>query len=243
MRARRFGVAPIAFVAIGIVALTGAAAAVLLPACGLQSWLGPKLIHCPVPTVPDSVLEAQKLLQADLEAEIVALERALARMPCLAEAAAVEVEPSVAEVDPSGTEVEPPPAEIEQAAADQIEEKRWKDKDLSLLADCWNLDSEFALRDSQTGEPRPVTEWKACFDEAGAGIQTITHTDGTRCEGPLHAVFDGAGTLLLQDRRDVPCIGNVSRIIAREYVCFLNQERRIDCSRDYPYAQSVGLRR
>lgn len=202
-------------------ALTGISAAALLPACGVRSWLSPRLLHCPEPVAVDATLAAARARQAELEAEVAALERALAGLPCPEDLAAAEPEP------------------------DAIDEARWDNRDLGLLEGCWQLDSDYSLRHEITGEPVTVTEWEACFDGAGTGSQSIAFTDGVQCEGPIYAAFNDGGALLLQDRRDVPCNRGIY-VTERETVCQLDSQQRAVCqsgNAGAPTTQNVRLRR
>lgn len=216
-----------------------ALAALLLPACALGGLTWAQA--CP-PAADAAAPDRQAALaarRAALESEIAALQRRVAAIPPCPRVAAAppappaepppEPPPEVAQQTPPPPEVVPTPRpERRPEPPREIDEERWRDRDVSLLEGCWNLDSDYRLQDRQTGVINRVRTWQMCFDANGRGRQTLVFTDGTRCESPVSGRFAGSGSLQIDDGDDVACT-NGSSIFRRESTCTLNGRGGADC--------------
>jgi hypothetical protein len=228
--------AALAVVALGIAALA-------LPACGLAGigWLN----GCPPTAATDpGRLDALAARRAALEGEIASLQRRVAALPACPRVAAV---PAPAPTPPPAEPVEvvtapapaarpeglrPPEPPPEPRPEAPIDEDRWRERDVSLLEGCWNLDSDYTMVDRRTGAPRRVASWTMCFDAQGAGRETQAFSDGVRCEGPVVGRFAG-DRLEIDELRDVPC-SDGTVITRRQSRCRLVPGGRAACENFHP---------
>jgi hypothetical protein len=241
MRSAAYVAIPVAL-AVAVLAV----AALLLPACGVAGL--PWLDACPARADGGDAGRADALAarRAALEGEIASLRRRLAALPACPRVAAAT--PPAPEPPPAPP---PPPEEVvaaEPPAArppdlrpppppppppdEGIDEDRWRDRDVSLLEGCWNLDSDYTMVDGRTGAPRPVTSWTMCFDASGVGRETQSFAGGARCEGPVRGRFVG-DRLEIDEMQDVPC-SDGTRITRRRSRCSLVPGGRAACENFHP---------
>ncbi len=110
---------------------------------------------------------------------------------------------------------------------------------------CWNLESDYRLRDVNSGAIVQVNRWQVCLDAQGRGNQTLRFSDGTTCEAPVAASFNSAGRLVLRDQGNVQC-SNGTQIFERVTTCSLNSQGQADCvttQRETNSRSNVRLRR
>lgn len=90
-----------------------------------------------------------------------------------------------------------------------IDREAWEEEDISLLEGCWELDSNFQIEDTSTGEVRTVSDWTMCFNGSGTGSETLSMGSNTVCASDrVSAAFDTSGNLVIRDNENVPCSGN-----------------------------------
>jgi hypothetical protein len=213
---RTRGLAVAAWAMLGV--LLAVAFWLLLNACGLRLLQGsPLLQFCPAPVAArgaDPALAAELARQRALEAEIERLELALLRAPGCPPAP-----PARAEVEPAPTPLPAPaPGPAQAPAPEAIPEDAWRERDISFLEGCWELDTDYQVQHVETGEISRAASWQVCFDAAGEGRQTLVFDDGTRCSGPMLGSFAEQGSLQLQDEADLRC-DNDTYIYQRRLAC------------------------
>jgi hypothetical protein len=101
-----------------------------------------------------------------------------------------------------------------------------------MLEGCWNLDSNYTIRDVRTGQISRVSAWRMCFDRNGQGRQTLTYENGVRCEGGVTGRF-AQGSLQIEDEAAVEC-SNGSRIFRRIAQCTRSGDARAECESRQP---------
>lgn len=199
-----------------------AQAATLLPSCGLR--LGPfgDLVFCRAPAAGEASpeLAAELERRAALEDRLRGLERRLAGL-----AACPPPEPVAGPEPPAQAQAEPEP--------EGLDEKRWREKDISLLEGCWALASNYRLRDRRTGSVTGVATWEMCFDAEGNGDQRLVQTDGRECTGDVSASFGEDGQLGINDPANVRCTGGF-HIYRRMMTCTLEPNGEAACESRQP---------
>lgn len=123
----------------------------------------------------------------------------------------------------------PPPPPPQAQPPRDIDEERWRDRDISLLEGCWDLDSNFET--VEAGNRRyPVSSWQMCFDAQGNGQQNfIAFRDRKPCAGPVRGAFQPSGQMSINFVRDATCrpVGNIVR---RSSTCTLTPDGRAQCT-------------
>lgn len=204
----------------------------VLPACGARPTFGGLLPQfCPDVPRPDRRLAAADADRRALEKEIADLEQQLASLSCPAPERLplddLPGEQSTAEVPP---EEEPPqeePPQEEPPEEEQTMEEVIEEGDEEALSGCWDLSSDYTIRDHETGDPYPVDSWEICFDESGQGRQRLRYENGVQCEGPVRAAVSG-GQVTISDVGDLPCDNN-SRIFERVTTCRIASDGSTQC--------------
>lgn len=202
---------PRSFIAVGSAALAIialGAAFLLLKSCGVHYFLPfgirdacPEIRHV---TTRSGRMDEALTRRATLERRVAGLERALASMECGAL----------------------PPG---QASEPDIREEDWNNRDVSLLEGCWSLDSDYRIRNEDTGVLNPVDTWQMCFDDTGAGSQTLIFEDGSVCESNrVRAEFSQKGALVIGDNEDLVC-SDQFRIFERHITCLLGRDGSATC--------------
>lgn len=195
------GSAALAIIALG-------AAYLLLNSCGVHYVLPfgfrdacPEIRHV---TTRSGRMDEAVTRRATLESRVASLERALASMVC--------------DALPPG-----------QASEPDIREEDWNNRDVSLLEGCWSLVSDYRIRDEDTGVLHPVDNWRMCFDDSGAGTQTLVFEDGSVCESNrVRAEFNQNGDLVIGDNEDLVCSDRYI-IYERDMTCVLIQDGSASC--------------
>lgn len=179
-----------------------------IPACGV--WPFSFLDRCET-----SVLAADDPHEESdrIQAEIDALERAILDLDrqCVAGGA--------------GTTAEAPVQDGAKTVEEAITEG-----DSSLLAGCWQLDSNYTLYvDGDINRPRKVQDWQVCLDEAGEnGTQRLVFDNGTVCEGTLKSTVTQGEDMTWVDDAPMQC-DDSSFIVRRKNVCRTSAETSIQC--------------
>ena len=180
------------FMAAALAGIVGISAVMILGACGVLSpvfaW---RIATCPVHAArePNTRLEAVLGRQASLEEQVAGLERQLARLGCLP-----FVQRDSAFLEP-----------VEPNNQGGMNPGQWEEQDVRMLEGCWDLDSEYQIRDVESGEISDVASWSMCFDASGVGNQTFRFDNGTICQSGTTARFNSAGQLEISDDSDVSC--------------------------------------
>ncbi len=239
--------------AVLLLAATGWAGYAALEACGLREtaltrWL-------PSACAAPAALEARARL-ADLAArndslrrEIDQAERELAARQCVAQWP--EPEPPPEPLPPPAPPVLPLPADPVTPAPDALPEpeilpepdaEAWRNRDLDVLAGCWELDSEYRVTNVRTGAVTEFTEWTMCFTEGARGLARMRAGDATACEGPVAGRFDAAGRLVFEEPANLPCSGGLE-IYRRVVTCALREDGAAECASTQPeQGNSVDVR-
>lgn len=214
---------------IAFIAAVGLSAALLLPACGVVMR---GLSFCPAQDLAETELRLAALddLNAALGREVAALERELGAVQCTA------VYP------PAATPPEPPRT---AAVPPTIDRDAWARRDLGVLQGCWQLDSNYSTRNQRTGVITDYTEWRMCFDGAGAGRAEMLGTNGITCTGPVTGRFAGDGSLEVAEAGNLQC-SDQTFIYRRDLACSLSGNGAASCQVTQPAVgttSTVRLRR
>jgi hypothetical protein len=224
--------------ALAVAGAVASAAAALLPACGVGI---PGLNRCPDPAL-DATLDRTAALDArnaEVLRAVLALERELAAIQCTA---VYPPPPAPVPAPPVAALPALPPA---PAPAPAIDPNAWAQRDLRLLEGCWDLDSDYAVRNIQTGQITNYTEWTICFDAAGIGQAAMLATNGMTCEGPIRGAFATDGRLAVTEGANLQCSDDTF-IYRRELACALAPDGGASCDvsqREVGSTTTVRLRR
>ena len=211
------------FLGLLLLAGSGFAAALLIPACGVGAGFRPAWLNfCVADDVRDARLATLSIEDSnfDLVREIAQLEREVAAIQCTAQNADPEP-PSPIETPPVAST---PPS---------IDADAWRRRDLAVLQGCWELDSEYRVQHVRTGALTHFTEWSMCFTTDGQGREEMLATNGVTCNGEVTGQFDGAGRLLISEPGNLACSDN-SFIYQRSLSCALDDTGRASCSVTQP---------
>ncbi|PTW44316.1 hypothetical protein [Rhodovulum kholense] len=196
LRAAIFGMA------LGLLAIVGAAGYAALAACRvelavLDRWL-PQSCPSDADIAAAARLDALRDRNLALTRDIRRAENELAALQCEAASPA----------PPPAPLPEPEPAPAPDSAG--IDPGSWSRGDIRVLDGCWELDSDFRTRDIQTGRITHYTQWEMCFDRQGNGRETMTATNGTTCQGAVSGQFlDLSGAAGGDQRLEVREPGNL----------------------------------
>ena len=209
-----------------LLGLVGFSAFLILGVCGVLSPLSTwGLSVCPAVAsdASDSRLEAALGRQAVLEAQVSDLEVRLARLECHPPEPPPPPPPPAPEPEP-----EPEPEPVGGMDAEQ-----WEEQDIQMLEGCWALDSNYRLRDKDTGAISTVSSWNMCFDANGIGNQTLRFDDGTTCRSGTSARFNSVGQLEIRDDANVHC-SDQSYIYKRIMTCDHQSDGTASCQSTQP---------
>ena len=139
---------------------------------------------------------------------------------------------------PQPVALQPPPelsAQLEppEPDPDSLDAEKWEEKDISVLEGCWDLSSDYRLRDRNTGERVSVESWEMCFDSTGNGGQQIVMSDGAECTADTLASFLEDGRLQISDLDNVQCTGGFY-IYRRIMRCELESNGEAACISQQP---------
>lgn len=205
------------------------AGALVLQGCGLRIPFFGTVAFCETAEIADRARTDRETAQ--LDRRIALLERELAALRCEAdpppppappapEPAPVPPPPPEPEPDPPAP---PPPARTESGLAPDAFQRG----DVAVMEGCWELVTEFSVRERRTGQIDLFRNFEVCFDQSGQGRQVRTSTRGTRCEGPVSARID-YGTLVLTEPVDLVCTNGLTiyRAITN---CTLDAQGKATC--------------
>lgn len=217
----RFLVAVMAVLLIGV---TGASAYLLLQSCGLRLPFSDRVItFC----TPDEVLATRAALSdadrqsADLSADVLGLERKLALLQCKAE-------PPLPPPPPP-----PPPQPRKPQTPSGLAPDAFDGNDISVMEGCWQLSSDYTVREINTGAITRFRYWRICFDKNGNGTEVMRSTNGVRCQGRLTGRMPGNGRLTMREPGNLQCDNN-SSIFRRDITCRLDNRGNANCDTYQP---------
>jgi len=210
MRNALYILGPLAMLlAVIVVAALALFACAALPVFG--QWL-PGYCPAAAATATTEALERQWARREALKNQLRVLERELLALgPC-----------------PRPTAPPEPQQRAEPADTDAIDPERWREQDISLFEGCWQLDSDYSVKDINTREVYTVPDWRVCFDAEGRGQQHFRLSNGAQCSGAMSAQFAASGTMTLADDGDVACSRNW-RVFERSGTCRLDAANRAFC--------------
>ena len=107
------------------------------------------------------------------------------------------------------------------------------ERDISVMAGCWLLSSDYAVREINTGEITRFRYWRICFDENGNGTETMRSTNGVVCTGTLTGRMPGNGRLIMREPSNLQC-DNRSSIFRRDITCRLDARGNAECDTYQP---------
>lgn len=225
----------VAALMLALVAVVGASAALLLQSCGLRLPFSDRTItFCD----PDSRgrtrrdLNRSDVVSADLLARVRQLEHELALYTCRADAPPLPPPP-------------PPPPPPKPKTPSGLDPKAFESKDISVMEGCWQLSSDYAVREINTGEIEHFRYWRICFDRNGNGTQLMRSTKGARCEGRLTGRLPGDGRLTMREPGNLRC-DNGASIFRRDINCRIDARGNAQCDTYQPETNgrsSATLRR
>ncbi|GGH21337.1 hypothetical protein SAMN05444007_102439 [Cribrihabitans marinus] len=222
----------IALLAVALIALTGASAALVLQACGVRlPFTGRVISFCEPPgrAAERAALTAADREGAGLVARVTQLESDLALLQCKA--------------DPPPPPPPPPPPR--PATPSGLAPDAFDSGDISVMEGCWQLSSNYAVREINTGEITHFRNWRICFDADGNGTQVMRSTNGVRCEGGISGRMPGNGRLSMREPGNLRC-DNGSSIFRRDITCRIGDDGLARCDTYQPETNgrsSATLRR
>jgi len=98
---------------------------------------------------------------------------------------------------------------------------------------CWQLSSNYAVREINTGQITRFKYWRICFDKNGNGTEIMRSTNGVRCEGRLKGKMPGNGKLTMREPGNLQC-DNQSSIFRRDITCSLDNNGNAQCDTYQP---------
>lgn len=209
----------IALLAVLLVLMIGASAWLLLSACGVRlPLIGTVVSFCEADAGQTRAeLAAADRDTANLRARIAGLERDLARLECRANP--------------------PPPPEPVRPAMPQtpsgLAPDAFDETDISVMQGCWELSSDYAVREITTGEITRFRYWSICFGKDGNGTETMRSTNGVVCTGRLTGRMPGNGKLTMREPGNLQC-DNQSSIFRRDITCTLDARGTAQCDTYQP---------
>ncbi|WP_425043961.1 hypothetical protein [Primorskyibacter sp. S87] len=210
----------ISLLALLLVLAVGASAALLLRSCGVRlPIIGTVFSFCETAEVLQrrADLATEDQLTRDLTGQVTALEQRLALLQC--------------EADPPPPPPPPPPPKPKTPSG--LAPDAFNDRDISKMEGCWQLSSNYAVREIRTGEITQFKYWRICFDRNGNGTQVMRSTNGTRCEGRLTGRLPGNGKLTMREPGNLKC-SNGSEIFRRDITCRLDARGNAHCDTYQP---------
>lgn len=206
-----------------LVLVTGASAWLLLDACGVRLPLGLGVLSF---CEPEGEAAARDRLDGEtretetLRGRIAMLERDLGLKQCEA-----EPPPLPEPAQPPRPTAPPTPSGLAPDAFDEA--------DISVMKGCWQLTSNYAVREINTGVITRFKYWRICFDENGNGTQEMRSTNGVQCKGRITGRMPGNGRLTMREPGNLQC-DNDSSIFRRDITCSLDSRGNAQCDTYQP---------
>ena len=130
----------------------------------------------------------------------------------------------------------PPPPPPKPKSPSGLAPDAFDNKDISVMEGCWQLSSNYAVREINTGEITRFKYWRICFDRNGNGTEIMRSTNGVRCEGRLKGRMPGNGKLTMREPGNLQC-DNDSSIFRRDITCTLDDRGTAQCNTYQPETQ------
>ncbi len=210
----------IAALGVLLIALMAYSVHLLLQSCGVRLPFTDRVLSFCVTAeelATQAGLDTADRQGADLVREVRQRERELALLKCHA--------------DPP---LPPPPKTPSGLTPDAFD-----DNDISVMEGCWQLSSDYAVRDINTGAITHFRYWRICFDKNGKGRETMRSTTGTLCRGNLRGRMPGNGTLTMREPGNLQCDNN-SSIFRRDITCRINNHGVAVCDTYQPEINGRG---
>ena len=218
----------IAILAILLVVAAGGSAYLLLQSCGVRlPFTGHVLGACPDPAAVSTRRELSGVLDQsrDLESRIAQLERDLALKICEA-------------APPPPPPPPPPPKPVRPVTPSGLAPDAFKNNDISVMEGCWQLSSNYDVRDIRSNRITRFRYWQICFDANGNGREVMRATNGTQCRGRLSGQLK-SGRLTMREPGNLQC-DNGSEIFRRDITCTLDPRGNANCDTYQPEINGRG---
>ena len=217
--------------AILLVGLTGLSAWLLLSSCAVRIPFTDRFLSV---CEPDAVRQTRTDLDVTARANqalavrIGYLERRLGRVICKADPPPPPPPPPPPKPPPP----KPPKPKTPSGLAPNAFDKG----NISVMKGCWQLSSNYAVREINTGRITRFKYWRICFDNNGNGTEIMRSTDGVRCEGRLKGRMPGNGKLTMREPANLQC-DNESSIYRRDITCKIDARGLAQCDTYQPETQ------
>lgn len=221
----------VTLLAIALVAVIGASVYLLLQSCGLRlPFSGTFISFCETEEKlrVRSDLALADRANEDLAIRIGALERKLGGLVCKAESP-----------EPPTPPPPPPKPPAKPATPSGLAPDAFDKNDISVMEGCWQLSSNYAVRDINTGQITRFKYWRICFDKNGNGTEIMRSTNGVRCEGQLSGRMRGNGILTMREPGNLQC-SDGSSIFRRDVNCKLDARGNANCDTHQPETNGRG---
>ncbi len=127
----------------------------------------------------------------------------------------------------------PPPPPPKPKTPSGLAPDAFNDRDISVMEGCWQLSSNYAVREINTGQITRFKYWRICFDSNGNGTEVMRSTNGVRCKGRLKGKMPGNGKLTMREPGNLQC-DNDSSIFRRDITCTLDGAGKAQCDTYQP---------
>lgn len=212
-----------------LVVLIGASAYLLLQSCGLRLPFT-QIILSVCETEDDRILRDELAMldrqNADLTQQINQLERTLGTAQCKAD-------PPLPPPPPP-----PPPPKPKPSTPSGLAPDAFDKNDISVMEGCWELSSNYDVREINTGEITRFRYWQICFDKNGNGREVMRATNGVTCEGSLKGSLRSR-KLTMREPGNLQC-SNQSSIFRRDITCSLSSNGQANCDTYQPQINGRG---
>lgn len=214
--------------AVALVLLIGASAFLVLQSCGIRLPFSGRVVSFCEPEAAirlrsDLVLTDQA--NDDLAIRVGLLESRIGALQC--------------EADPPEPPPPPPPPPAKPETPSGLAPDAFDNTDISVMEGCWELSSNYSVRDINTGRITRFRYWRICFDANGNGTEQMRSTDGVRCDGTLKGRMRGNGTLTMREPGNLQC-DNGSSIFRRDVTCKLDSRGNANCDTHQPETNGRG---
>lgn len=130
----------------------------------------------------------------------------------------------------------PPPPPPKPKTPSGLDPDAFDEKDISVMEGCWQLSSNYSVREINTGRITRFKYWRICFDKNGNGTETMRSTDGVRCQGRIKGRIPGNGKLTMREPGNLQC-DNDSSIFRRDITCTIDKNGAAQCDTYQPETQ------
>jgi hypothetical protein len=215
----------VTLMALALIAVVGVSAVLVLQSCGVRlPFFGTVFSFCEPAAAIRLRADLALVDEAndDLGTQVGVLEARIGALQCKA--------------DPP---VPPPPPPKKPETPSGLAPDAFDSADISVMEGCWELSSNYAVRDINTGRITRFRYWRICFDTNGNGTEQMRSTDGVRCDGTLKGQMRGNGTLFMREPGNLQC-DNGSSIFRRDVTCKLDARGNANCDTYQPETNGRG---